>query len=212
MFKIFTLGRDDNATRETFTVAAGRSGRIYWAICDDCGLPFKYRGESAVATAATSQTEINLKIGPCEHCRGIGRPVLARADDGARKIVANSPEFANALLLALAERLRSGELDPLAVAAELRTQGTPVMTRIADWIESRPATANAATTAICAVLGIAATLLATQIDADAGQSDPHTYDEQQVEQILETIIDRYEQRQPASPPDPPTHGSGPSVP
>lgn len=200
------VGRESG---EQFRLAMSDEYYEEWVVCDECGLPFKFRGkQAAIATAADSTMNWNFIVGPCTNCgEGVGRPLMTTAEDGQLRAVASTPKFANALLVSVAEQLRNGQIDIGTAAQTLRAQNKPALTRLADWMESHPVTITAAGVLVTVV----ATLVAPQIpvvtdDGGDGQQPPDTYTEQQVEEIVTTIIDHYEATHPAEPDEGDPHG------
>jgi hypothetical protein len=93
------------------------------------------------------------------------------------------------MLETLADQLRSGELDIPAAAALLRARKSKPFSRLADWLEARPVTATVAATVLVGVAGIVSTQVIAQ---EQSPSQPGPSD-QQIVQIVETVLDHYDQ-------------------
>lgn len=200
---IYGVTLQDRRSGEMFTLTMSDNHYEIWVVCDECGLPFRHRATDHAITAAGPDVNVNFIVGPCEHCGGSGRPLMARSTNGTMTTIASTVEFADVTLAHLAERLRTGEIDVDTAISELRSQNTRPLSRLADWMESRPVT----TAAAGVLLSIVATLVAPQIPTVTGGDDPQpdTYTEEQVVELLEAVLKHYDQAQPTRP-----DGEGPN--
>ena len=204
-----TLSKDGNR----FQISAASGTHDVLVVCDDCGLPFIAGvANSAITMSNDNPMDINLMVGPCEHCHeGVGRPLVSSVTEGGFTTVSTSQDFASNVLAVLAEELRSGRIDLDAAATELRKHGGAPHRMLADWIEARPAN----TVIASAVLSTLLPLLVNQVPAiidqggDTTQQEqprpaPGSYTEDEVADIVEKVLDHYDRthglkEQPAKP-------------
>lgn len=178
-------------------------------VCDDCGLPWvRQIREEALSAPAGSDVNFMHVAGPCDHCGGFGSVMTSRTSSQGMVVVSTSQEFANDVLLILAERLRSGEIDLAGATRELRTAGGRPQRLLADWLEARPANPVIAS----ALITVLATILGPQVPSvlDHGrepappsqiQQTPNTYTEDEVVEIIESVLDHYDRTHGLKPGD-----------
>jgi RNase P subunit RPR2 len=72
---------DKDGNRVEVTVASS-GGKVLWATCDDCGLPFRTSGHFAFTVPKDSPVTPDFRIAGCEHCGGLGTPIMTKVQDG----------------------------------------------------------------------------------------------------------------------------------
>jgi hypothetical protein len=164
-----------------------------WCLCYGCGEPFQYWGSfGIVALDGTDAADLpydELAAGPCPHCGGAGVPLELYGTAG---MIGSSPRAFAALeaLEPIIHGLVDGSLGVDEAAQQLRARGG-AFTRLADWIEARPAT----TAVVVGVLGIVATLLgpAMQDQSDGGLDGP------EIERIIDDVLKHHDHVAPREP-------------
>jgi len=186
----------DPETGELVEFAVSNSKRKRLVVCDDCGLPFEMPGEQAFTTRSGANVDVDLRAGPCEHCGGLGHPLMITVTEGGLRTVSNSATFANAVVVAVAEGVRNGLIDLSEAAARLRAQEQKPLTQLADWIETRPVSAMVAAT----MIQVVASLVGPQVplllekDPEIEQTKvPATYTEDEVADLVVKILEHYDE-------------------
>lgn len=163
-------------------------------------------GIYVMAGAEIDLASVDFRAGPCPTCyfdefRVVwGKPKLGlveEATSGAAMVVADKGVMQKSMpgFIAFAEilidELTRGEVDVSAAASRLRARGGP-FTRVADWLERRPASAAVA----AAVLTSVVSLIGPQI----GRAEPRS--DEEIARIIDTVLEHYDQQE-ATTPEPP---------
>lgn len=171
--------------------------------CDEgheYGMP---TGMYLMAESELDLASVAFRAGPCpicyfDHGRVVwGKPDLGLVEEttsGAAMVVADRgvmeksmPGFI-AFVEVLIEELASGEVDVSAAATRLRARGGP-FTRVADWLERRPATAAVAATVLTSIVSLIGPQLAR----------PDSRSDEEIIRIIDTILDDYDEVEPPLP-------------
>lgn len=177
-----------------------------WILCDRCGIPFEIPSGLTIAfpTGLDEVAEIEWRGGPCTRCKedGIiatGVPLLARQERDGLVIFGVSPKVVDLTrehmesgplqaINQVLKELEGGELSLPEVISTLRSQGG-VAARLSAWMENNPITASAAAMILAAMVQVAG----QQITTAHTVQDP-VDPEEQVSEILETVLSHYDKR------------------
>jgi len=146
------------------------------------------------------QVMSSVGCGPCTWCGGAGTPMMEWVSEvrhGVRAFASSSQMFS--IFDQLRSELESGAIDVDEVVEKLRADGSPLLRRVSDWLERRPATAAA----VVGVLAILATMFGPYLQNDDDRAPGPAITEQQLEEILERVLTHYDEVNPPGSPDPP---------
>lgn len=193
---VLGLTLQDRETGELVEIAMFNSKRKRLVVCDDCGLPFEMPGEQAFTTRSGASVDVNMLAGPCEHCGGLGHPLMTTVTEGGLRTVSNSATFANEMLEHIAEGVRNGSIDLSEAAARLREQDQKPLTQLAVWMEARPVSAMVAATMIqvvASLVGPQVPLLMEQETPTEQTKVPGTCTEDEVADLVVKILEHYDE-------------------
>lgn len=183
-------------TGERVVLTEGSRHDFSWGLCNDCGLPFQFRGSQAVTVRTDSGIEPSMGLGPCEHCGGMGQAITSSSSVGEFTTTATVPGLASIAIQQIIEGLSNGTLDVASVVQTLRDTRDPSYTRFANWLEKRPVTAAVAATLLSTIMTITGPVIT---DRAFGPKD-------ETAEIVDRILAHYDELHPVAPvaPEPPS--------